>query len=123
IELAARLGAPLRLIHCEAPEPVLRVRIAERSRTRRDASEATSTVLEWQLSHVEPVTAEEEIEVVRVDSVRPDALEQALREMGPCGASGGGPTDERRPGPRTPTPPNISSPAGFPRASPAAGRR
>jgi len=58
VELAARLGVPLRLVQCDAPESVLRARIAERSRIRRDASEATFEVLDWQLERMEPCAAQ-----------------------------------------------------------------
>lgn len=81
-ELAARRGAPLHLILCEAPEAVLRARITERSWARRDSSEADLDVLEWQSARVEPLTADEGIDVIRVDTVRPDALDLTLRRIG-----------------------------------------
>ncbi|HEX8754946.1 MAG TPA: AAA family ATPase [Steroidobacteraceae bacterium] len=81
-ELAARLGAPIRLILCAAPEPVLRARIAERSRSKRDPSEADLRVLEWQLGRMEVPGADEGIDVIPMDTVRPDALEWALRDIG-----------------------------------------
>lgn len=84
--LGARLGVPLWLIHCSAPQDVLRARIAERRRARRDASEADLAVLDWQMSHAEPPSAEEAIEVVHVDTTRSDVLEQALHVIG--GVSG-----------------------------------
>lgn len=78
VELSASRGVPLRLIQCEAPEPVLRARIMERSRSRRDASEADLKVLEWQIAHREPLAPEEEIETVRVDTAHPDVLNRTL---------------------------------------------
>lgn len=81
-ELAARLRAPIRLILCEAPEPILRARIAERSRTKRDPSEADLRVLEWQLGRMEVPTADEGIDVIPIDTARSDALEWALRDIG-----------------------------------------
>jgi uncharacterized protein len=86
--LAARSGAALQLILCEAPEAVLRARIAERSRAGSDASEADLEVLAWQLARAEPPTAGEGIEVIRVATERPDALDQALGRIGgvPAGA-------------------------------------
>jgi aminoglycoside phosphotransferase family enzyme/predicted kinase len=89
VEIAARMGVPLRLISCEAPQAVLRARILERARNGSDASEANLAVLEWQTAHREAVTADEEIEVIRADTTRRDALERALREIGPgVGARG-----------------------------------
>ena len=82
IELAASRGVPLRLIQCEAPQPVLRARIVERSRLRRDASEADLKVLEWQAAHLEALAPEEEIEVIRIDTAHPDALNRTLRALG-----------------------------------------
>ncbi len=81
-ELAARLRVPARLILCQAPEPLLRARIAERSRAKRDPSEADLGVLEWQLGRMEAPGADEGIDVIAVDTVRPDALEWALRDIG-----------------------------------------
>lgn len=81
-ELAARCDTPLRLILCEAPEPVLRARIIERSRVRHDASEADLGVLAWQQARAESATADEGIEVIRVDTARPGALELTLRKIG-----------------------------------------
>lgn len=81
-ELAARLGAPIRLILCEAPEPILRARIAERSQAKRDPSEADLHVLEWQLSRMEVPSADEGIDVIPVDTVRPDVLDWTLRDIG-----------------------------------------
>jgi hypothetical protein len=81
-ELAARCGVPLHLILCEAPEPVLRARITERSRSRRDPSEADLKVLAWQSARAEPPTPGEGIDVIRVDTARSDALDLTLRNIG-----------------------------------------
>ncbi len=81
-ELAVRLRIPLCLILCEAPEPTLRARIEERASSRRDPSEADPGVLAWQLTRREPPSLEEGIEVIPVDTVRPDALEWTLRHIG-----------------------------------------
>lgn len=81
VELAASCGAPLHLILCEAPEPVLRARITERSRAGRDSSEADLGVLAWQSARAEPPTADERIEVIRVDTVRGDAIDLTLRSV------------------------------------------
>jgi aminoglycoside phosphotransferase family enzyme/predicted kinase len=77
-ELAARHGVPLQLILCEAPEPLLRARIMERSQAGRDSSEAGLEVLAWQAAHAEPVMADEGIDVLPVDTARPDALDQTM---------------------------------------------
>lgn len=81
-ELAARLRAPLRLLFCEAPEQIVRARLEERRRSRRDPSEADPDVLSWQLARLEPPSPDEGIEIIPVDTVRADALEWTLRSIG-----------------------------------------
>ena len=81
-DLAKRCGVPLHLIRCEAPEPLLKARITERSHSRRDSSEADLAVLAWQMAHAEPLTAGEGIDVTQVDTAAPDALDLALRRIG-----------------------------------------
>ncbi|HEX5460951.1 MAG TPA: AAA family ATPase [Steroidobacteraceae bacterium] len=81
-ELAARLGLPLRLILCEAPEPILRARIVERNRMKRDAAEADLRVLEWQSARMEKPSADEGIDMIPIETARSDALEWALRDIG-----------------------------------------
>ena len=81
-ELAARWGMPIELILCEAPQPVLRTRILERSQAGRDPSEADLGVLAWQSARAEPPTADEGIHVIRVDTLRSDALALTLRSIG-----------------------------------------
>jgi len=87
-ELAARRGVSLQMIRCEAPAPLLRARIMERSSTGSDPSEAGLEVLAWQSAHAEPVRADEGIDVIPVDTAGSDALDQALRKVG--GALSGG---------------------------------
>jgi aminoglycoside phosphotransferase family enzyme/predicted kinase len=52
--LAARLGLPICIVHCHAPERVLKRRILERSRRADDPSEADLDVLRWQEAHFTP---------------------------------------------------------------------
>src|SRR5512135_2867872 len=58
-ELAHALGVPYAIADCQAPEPVLRERVAARERAARDASEAGVAVLEHQLASREALTDEE----------------------------------------------------------------
>ena len=67
-ELALRLGVPLHVIACQAPEEVLRRRIEERAALRTDASEADAAVLDWQLRHAEPLLPDERLPVVHIDT-------------------------------------------------------
>ena len=68
--LASRLGVPVAIAACEAPEPVLRERIETRGRAGEDASEATLDVLARQLAIAEPLSAEERTFAVEIDTRR-----------------------------------------------------
>ena len=82
IGLARSLGAQCWLLDCTAPEQVLRDRIRRRAETRKDASDADQAVLEYQLSHYDPVSEAEGMTVVTLqhdcnpDQVLQDILEQ-----------------------------------------------
>lgn len=64
-ELADRLGAPLRIVHCSADSDTLRERVRARAERGDDASEATLEVLERQMTSHEPFTTAEQAHVVR----------------------------------------------------------
>lgn len=68
IALARALGVPCRILAFDAPEPVLRQRVARRAALGGDASEATVAVLERQLAEREPFGAEELPLVTAVDT-------------------------------------------------------
>ncbi len=68
--LARTLGVPFAIAACEAPEPVLRERIAARDRAGADASEATLEVLARQLLAAEPLAAAERTFAVTIDTRR-----------------------------------------------------
>jgi aminoglycoside phosphotransferase family enzyme/predicted kinase len=57
--LAGRLDARFAIVACTANADILRERLAERSRKGTDASDAGATVMEAQLSQVEPPGADE----------------------------------------------------------------
>jgi uncharacterized protein len=78
-QLGARMGAVVRLIHCEAPVHALRARVAARAVSGNDPSEADESVLDWQLSHFEPPRPEEPVETIRSQTAEPGALENVLR--------------------------------------------
>jgi predicted kinase len=66
--LARALGVPFAIASCEAPEPVLRERIAARSRAATDASEASLDVLARQLLSAEPLSPTERTFAVTIDT-------------------------------------------------------
>lgn len=80
--VAARHGATVTILACDAPEAELRRRIRARAAARSDASEATEAVLDAQLASAQPPTAEDGLPVVRVDTTERidyDDLVKALR--------------------------------------------
>jgi predicted kinase len=82
--LAARLGARFALLDVQAPEALLRERIAQRDAEGNDASEATSDVLDHQLRHQAPLTEDESPDSVAIDTsecIDFDALAARLRAL------------------------------------------
>ena len=68
-DLATRLGVPLQIVACSAPEASLRQRLLQRTAEGRDPSDATVEVMEQQLGWLEPLTPAEEAICHRVDAV------------------------------------------------------
>ena len=58
-DVASRLGCPFAILHAEAPDAVLRARIAQRASAARDASEATAAILDRQIAVQDPLSADE----------------------------------------------------------------
>ena len=83
LELAARLGIPVRIVRCEASEDALRARIEERARQGTDPSDANLSVLHWQLAHDEPFDSDEARFVLRVSSEDPQMVDTARKQIGP----------------------------------------
>ncbi|HSM11517.1 MAG TPA: AAA family ATPase [Lysobacter sp.] len=77
-ELAASLGASFAIVECQAPPELLEQRLRERAAQRSDASDADVAVLRHQLTHHDPLSAEERAMTLRVDSGQ-DAAEAAVR--------------------------------------------
>jgi len=78
-ELATRLSVGFVIASCEAGEAELARRIAAR-RTQNDPSDADPAVLDQQLRHLEPLSADEQAHVIHVDSL-PDAPSKALSAL------------------------------------------
>ncbi|HEU4592732.1 MAG TPA: AAA family ATPase [Steroidobacteraceae bacterium] len=79
-ELARSHGGALTVIFCDAPLPVLQARIAQRERTP-DASEADLDVLAWQRAHADPLTSDEALTHIAVDTSDASALSQVLDRL------------------------------------------
>jgi predicted kinase len=59
---ASAKGVSFRIVWCQAPEPVLRERLRSRQAEGRDLSDAGEAVLDLQLGHYEPPSAESDVE-------------------------------------------------------------
>ena len=77
-ELARTRGLPFLILSVEAPETLLRERVARRLAVGTDPSEATLAVLEAQLARREPLDAEEEALTLHVDTSREWSAERLL---------------------------------------------
>jgi uncharacterized protein len=67
-ELAAGLRADFLIVSCEAPDALLRERVAVRAAQASDASEAEATVLERQLASQHPLARDEAAAAICVDT-------------------------------------------------------
>ncbi len=75
--LAQHLALPFHILHCEAPEAVLRARIVARRAQGQDASEADLAVLEAQLAQVLPLLDSERAHTFVVDAASPWTAQSA----------------------------------------------
>ncbi len=82
LDLARGLGVPLTLLCLEAPEPVLRARVAKRAAEGCDASDADLTLLDAQIAAREPLTDEEAACAVPVHTDPAPDLDDLLRRLG-----------------------------------------
>ena len=76
--LAARLGVPIQIVACRAPEPVLRQRLLARTAAGIDPSDATVEVMEHQRTWIEPLSKDEEAICHWVGELSEKALAQAV---------------------------------------------
>jgi aminoglycoside phosphotransferase family enzyme/predicted kinase len=76
-ELAGRLGVSFVIVSCRATEAELARRIAAR-RTKNDPSDADLAILDQQLRHLEPLPADEDTQVIHVDTMAQDAVSGAV---------------------------------------------
>jgi aminoglycoside phosphotransferase family enzyme/predicted kinase len=81
-ELAESLDVRFHLVVCDAPLPLLRRRVAERSAQGTDASDADAAVLEQQLQWREPIAADEQpVAVVLETDTGLDRLDAACGDL------------------------------------------
>jgi len=81
LELARHLQLPFAIVHCRAPDAILRERVAARTFARNDASEAGLDVLARQPGYWEPFGSDEQRHVVVVDTSDPTAVAAAIDQL------------------------------------------
>lgn len=80
-ELAQSLKVPFVILDIQASESILRSRIIKRAEHDKDASEATLAVLEQQLKSQEPLTEDEEVYSIHIDTEKPLEQEQLVQQI------------------------------------------
>jgi hypothetical protein len=80
-DLASALGCPFAILHAEAPDAVLRARIAQRASAALDASEATAAVLDRQIAMQDPLSADELAQCAVFSTDRTDDADVARRAI------------------------------------------
>jgi len=84
-EIARRRGVPFVILDFDAPEKLLRERVAQRAVAGLDASEADLSILERQIQSREALVPEERVAAVSVDTRGPDqtpAWRAVMRRLG-----------------------------------------
>ena len=80
-QIAVASQVPFLILDFQAPEPILRRRIAARRLKGSDPSEATEEILQRQMRSAEPLTAGELETVITIDSENENALAMALHAL------------------------------------------
>jgi len=80
-DLARQLNTPFHLITCQAPETLLKDRVAKRYRTSSDASEADLHVLELQQQTTKSLDEQERLFATQLDTGTPLDIEKILSSM------------------------------------------
>ena len=84
--LAERLAVPLAIVDFQAPEALLRERIARRANIGGDPSEADDQVLDLQIAGAEPIALDEPGLLIRYDASRSLAVADAIDAWQPLPA-------------------------------------
>jgi len=80
-DLAADCGATAVLLHCTAPEAVLRERLRARRSAGTDVSEADEAVLAWQQTHADALGPDEGLAIHVIDTTAADPVGLALQAL------------------------------------------
>jgi aminoglycoside phosphotransferase family enzyme/predicted kinase len=76
--LAQRLRVPVAIVACQADPQTLAIRLEERAKARKDASDANLSVLDTQLREITAFTSGERQCVVAIDTDAPHPIERAV---------------------------------------------
>lgn len=79
--LAVRLRAACVIVSCQGDPATLAGRLMERSRVRKDASDADLAVLDAQLRTILPFSANEQRHVIAIDTGDPNALQRVVASV------------------------------------------
>ena len=79
--LAERLKVPCVIVSCEADPITLAQRVDSRSKERKDASDATLSVLDTQLREIQPFEPAEQSCVIHIDTGEPHAVQRVNDEI------------------------------------------
>ena len=81
--VAERARVRFIIMDCQAPVEILRQRVSARSSAAEDASEATIGVLDAQLKSWQPLSEDEQIFALQVDTADEASVERVLLELEP----------------------------------------
>ena len=80
-DLSVELGVSACVVQCEASPEVLRTRVQARHQRGDDPSDADLSVLQWQLSHCEPIQTDESFTLFEAVANRSDVIETLTRRI------------------------------------------
>lgn len=80
-QLATRYNCPLRIIHCEAPDAVIRERLEQRRSKKPGSSDADVAVYEQQLIRNDPLNEAERALTLNADTTLADQAERIAAEL------------------------------------------
>ncbi|MBV1788908.1 AAA family ATPase [Marinobacterium sp. D7] len=80
-QMSEREKVPMRIISCHCDQKLIEARLKRRSEEGNDPSDADIEVMRHQLSILQPITAEEQLLMLEVDTRDDEAIEQLLSQL------------------------------------------
>lgn len=81
VELAANLNLPVRIISCHCEQNLIEARLKRRQEEGKDPSDADVQVMHEQLSVMQPLSSEEQLITLPVDTRDDEAIEQLMAQL------------------------------------------